>query len=93
MSKRISATEAARNFSELLAMVRFRGARYTIVRGGKPMATVGPAEPPVHERSFAELKEIWKRISRLGEEAESFERDLRAAARRGPRMPRKTAWE
>jgi len=93
MAKRITATEAARNFSELLNTVRFRRSRYTIVRGGKPIATLGPAEGPVQERSLGELRDLWARTPRLGDEAERLERDLRAARRRRPGLPRKTSWE
>ena len=36
--KEISATEAARNFSDLLDNLEHRGADYVIVRHGKPVA-------------------------------------------------------
>jgi PHD/YefM family antitoxin component YafN of YafNO toxin-antitoxin module len=38
MSKTISATEAARKFSDLLKTITFKGARYTMLRNGKPGA-------------------------------------------------------
>lgn len=93
MGKKITATEAARNFSDLLTTVKFRRSRYTILRGGKPIATLGPPEGVVHERSLGELRDLWARIPRLGDEAERFERDLRRASRRRPPLPKKTSWE
>ena len=41
----LSATEAARNFSELLNRVRYRGERFVIVRGGAAIGELRPAEP------------------------------------------------
>jgi len=41
----LSATEAARNFSELLNRVRYRGERFVIVRGGSAIGELRPAEP------------------------------------------------
>lgn len=36
MNVPISSTEAVRNFSELLNNIKYRGDRYTVIRGGKP---------------------------------------------------------
>jgi antitoxin (DNA-binding transcriptional repressor) of toxin-antitoxin stability system len=40
---RIAATEAAKNFGQLVSRVREEGATYVIERGGKPVARIGPA--------------------------------------------------
>ena len=87
MPRQISATEAVRRFSDLLGTVRFRGARYTILRGGKPVATLGPVVTAAHEKTLAELREILKRIPSLGKDAAAFERDLRKLAARQPHLP------
>jgi len=39
----MSATEVARNLSDLLNRVRYRGERFTVVRGGEDVAEIGPA--------------------------------------------------
>jgi prevent-host-death family protein len=39
----ISATEAARRFSEILDAVEHRGESFVIVRKGRPVARMGPA--------------------------------------------------
>jgi antitoxin (DNA-binding transcriptional repressor) of toxin-antitoxin stability system len=36
--KTITATEAVRKFSEILNSIKYAGADYTIMRGGKPVA-------------------------------------------------------
>jgi prevent-host-death family protein len=40
--KTVNATEAARNFSEMLDGVEHRGQTYVVTRGGKPVARVTP---------------------------------------------------
>ncbi len=40
----VSATEAAKNFGEVLARVREDGAVYVVERRGKPVAQIGPVE-------------------------------------------------
>ena len=43
MSEDLSATEAARHFSEVLDRVEHQGASFTVVRNGKPVARLLPA--------------------------------------------------
>ncbi len=50
----ISATEAARNFADLLDGVEHRGEHYTVVRRGKPVARIEPAS----KGRGADLKEL-----------------------------------
>jgi len=46
MKSQISATEAARSFSELMNRVRYRGESFIVKRGGKPICEIRPAGPP-----------------------------------------------
>jgi prevent-host-death family protein len=41
--KQLSATEAARRFSEVLDRVEQGGESYVVLRHGRPVATIGPA--------------------------------------------------
>jgi prevent-host-death family protein len=41
--KQVSATDASRRFSEVLDDVERDGESYTVVRHGRPVATIGPA--------------------------------------------------
>ena len=45
-SRRLSATAAARNFSEVLNRVRYRGERFVVERGGVPIVELRPIAPP-----------------------------------------------
>jgi prevent-host-death family protein len=45
MESRISATEAARSFSELLNRVRDGGEEFIVERGGQPICRIVPARP------------------------------------------------
>jgi antitoxin (DNA-binding transcriptional repressor) of toxin-antitoxin stability system len=93
MAKSISATEAVRRFSDLLGAIKFRGARYTIVRGGKPIATIGPVESEVPGRTLGELKRLLREIPKLGKEADAFELDLQRTYLDQPHLPSGYPWE
>jgi antitoxin (DNA-binding transcriptional repressor) of toxin-antitoxin stability system len=45
-SRVVSATEAARSFSELLDRVYYRGETFVIVRGGEPVCEMSHVAPP-----------------------------------------------
>ncbi|MGH7813037.1 MAG: type II toxin-antitoxin system Phd/YefM family antitoxin [Candidatus Binataceae bacterium] len=56
MKSRISATEAARGFSELMNRVRYRRESFVVERGGKPICEIVPAGPAgITAGEFAEL--------------------------------------
>jgi antitoxin (DNA-binding transcriptional repressor) of toxin-antitoxin stability system len=92
MGKSISATEAVRKFSDLLNTIKFKGGQYTIFRGGKPVAVLGPAELSSHERTLGELKGLLRKIPKLGEDAVAFEKDLKTVSRKQPAVPKGRAW-
>ena len=93
MRATISATEAVRNFSEILNNIRYRGDHYTIIRGGKPAASIVPAEETAQERPLAELRSILKALPRLDRDDTSFADDVLAAASSQPPLPESTEWE
>ncbi|MEW6279899.1 MAG: type II toxin-antitoxin system Phd/YefM family antitoxin [Candidatus Eremiobacterota bacterium] len=72
----ISASEAARNLSEVLSLVKFHGMRYTILRGGKPVAVIGPVEGTPARCTLGDFKALMRRAPRLGDEAATFEADI-----------------
>ncbi len=92
MEKTISATEAVRRFSEILNSIKYRGNHYTIMRGGKPVASISPVETPIKERTLGELKGLLKKLPRLGDEAKNFEIDLGEIIKLQPSMPEKDKW-
>jgi antitoxin (DNA-binding transcriptional repressor) of toxin-antitoxin stability system len=76
MSQNITVTEAVRNFSELLNSIRYRGECYTILKGGKPAATIGPAAGELKGRKLSDLRSIMLNLPRLGDDGEPFARDI-----------------
>ena len=84
MGQTITATEAVRNFSDLLNSIRYRGEEYTILKGGKPAATIGPAAGPVRERKLSDLKALVGSLPRLEEDGESFAGDIARAVTAQP---------
>ena len=79
MIQTITVTDAVRNFSELLNGIRYGGERYTILKRGKPSATIGPAEGSEKERNLSDLKEIIRNIPRLEDDGDAFARDIARA--------------
>ena len=66
MKSRISATEAARSFSELMNRVRYRGESFIVERSGKPICEILPARPP--RFSGAELANLLRSLPKPDEE-------------------------
>jgi antitoxin (DNA-binding transcriptional repressor) of toxin-antitoxin stability system len=87
MKKQISATEAVRKFSEILSHVQYKGDTYTVVRGGKSVASISPVVLALKGRNLGELKALLAVLPKLGAEAEVFESDIRAARESQPVLP------
>lgn len=45
IARKVSATDASRNFSELLNRIRYRGENFIVMRGGQPICELRPAVP------------------------------------------------
>jgi antitoxin (DNA-binding transcriptional repressor) of toxin-antitoxin stability system len=93
MQVSISSTEAVRNFSELLNNIKYRGDRYTVIRGGKPAASLVPVEPTRAGATLADLREIMQHLPHLDSSDTAFEADVLAAASSQPSMPEAVSWE
>ncbi len=85
--RRLSATEVARGFSELLNRVRYRGERFIIERGGVPIGELGPAAPV--RFTGADLLALLRSLPTVDEE---FFDDVEEVARNQPRLP-DSPWE
>jgi len=90
---RITSTEAARGFSALLNGIRYRGERYTILRGGKPVATMGPVEGAAVARTLGEIPELLQSLPRVDPEDKDFGADVAQASRAQPPLPETSPWE
>ena len=93
MQTAISSTEAVRNFSELLNNIKYRGDRYTVIRGGKPAASLVPVEPTRSGATLADLRNIVQALPHLDKNDTSFEADVIAAANSQPSIPEAASWE
>jgi len=75
----ISITHLARNLADIVNRVVYRGERFTVVRGKRPVAEVIPAP---RGRRLAELPGILANLPRLApEDIEHFGHDLDDARR------------
>jgi len=93
MEKHISATDAVREFSELLNRVKFRGERYIIERSGKPVARIEPTDPSPRRRTLSEFWGLLDELPHLGNELESFAEDIEVIQMEQLRLPEKGPWE
>lgn len=85
MAGKITATDAARRFSDVLNQVRYQGAEFDIVRGNEVVARLVPSAPP-DGVALDQLDELVRSLPRLGpREAERFALDIeRGLARMRP---------
>jgi len=93
MEKRISATRAVRDFSEVLNTIRFKGAHFIIERGGKPVASMKPIDEKTDIKTLGELKALLKQLPRLDEELDAFAADLEDIRKEQPLMAMGDLWE
>ena len=91
MIKTISATDAVRTFSELLNAIKYKGEFYTIIRGGKPAATIGPAEKATSMRTLKELALVLKTMPRLDDD-DKFSADVEDIITNQPATPEGSSW-
>lgn len=92
MESTLTVTDAARNFSDVINRVVYRGDTAILTRNGKPVARIIPERPKVTGR---ELAKIWAKRERMPkEEAEAFARDIEEGRRlyNKPEVPR-DPWE
>ena len=93
MEKRISATRAVRDFSEVLNTIKFKGVHYIIERGGKPIASMKSIDEKMDQMTLGELKALLKKLPKLEEELENFASDLEEIARNQPLASTGDLWE
>ena len=92
MEKRISATRAVRDFSEVLNTIKFKGVHYIIERGGKPIASMKSIDENLDPMTLGELKTLLKKLPRLEEELDAFASDLEEISRNQPLMSTGDLW-
>jgi antitoxin (DNA-binding transcriptional repressor) of toxin-antitoxin stability system len=86
-SRRISSTEASRNFSEILNLVRYRGESFVVERGGEAICEIRPAAAPPF--TGADLVAVLRSLPPVDE---GYLLELEALARNQPPLP-ESPWE
>ena len=81
MEKRISATQAVRDFSEVLNTIKFKGVHYIIERGGKPIASMKSIDEKINPMTLGKLKSLLRKLPKLEEELEAFAPDMEEISR------------
>ena len=92
MEKRISATRAVRDFSEVLNTIKFKGVHYIIERGGKPIASMKSVDEKIESMTLSELQTLLKKLPRLDEELDAFAADIEDISRNQPLMSTEDLW-
>lgn len=86
----IAATDAAKNFGQLVDRVREQGATYVIERHGRPVAQIGPVDSP-QRKTLRNLVEAIQAAPKLDEEVLRYIEEGIAIYNR-PEVP-KNRWE
>jgi antitoxin (DNA-binding transcriptional repressor) of toxin-antitoxin stability system len=73
-STKITVTHAARNLSDVINRVTYRGEQFLLIKGKKPVAQLGPV---VSGKKLSELPNIIDGLPKIGEEElKAFLQDL-----------------
>jgi prevent-host-death family protein len=62
MAARISATEAARRFSDVLNRVKYKGEEFIVERNGEVVCKIVPADRPPQWQKAADWVDSWKKL-------------------------------
>lgn len=83
---RISITHLARNLADIVNRVVYRGERFQVIRGNRPVVDL---VPPPRARRLGDLPGILDRLPRLvAEDAEELSKELDAAREALDSVPR-----
>lgn len=95
MERELSVTEAARNFSDVIARAHYRGESVRLTKNGRTMARIVPVEEAPAPKTGAELARAWTAPERprlSPAEARGLEADLKASRSELPPVEER-AWE
>ena len=89
--RKLTVTEAARRFADVVNRAHYRGETTVLVKGGVPVASITPAVPPA-ATTAADLAARWESLPRLDRtDADMLARELALARESLP--PRPPAWD
>jgi prevent-host-death family protein len=87
MATRITATELARNLSDILNRVKYKGEEFVVERKGEPLAKIGPAP-----KKAMTLREFIEAYDKIPKPDPGFWDDVEEAHRLGNELP-KSQWD
>lgn len=74
MRTEASVTDVSRNFADYINRVAYRGERFVLIRGGKPVAELSPVPAGTRLRDLPALLESLPRLTE--DEADAFSEDV-----------------
>ncbi len=86
-ARKVSATEAARSFSEILNRIRYRGEMFVVTRGGRPVCELRPVSTT--RFTGADLVTLFRSLPPVDDEYLSA---VEESARAQPLLP-ESPWE
>lgn len=86
-----SVTDVIRNFADYINRVVYRGERFLLIRGGKPVAELGPVPVGTRVRELPELLESLPRLT--SSDADAFLKDLDTARSELHHAGLRDAWD
>lgn len=90
MGTKVTVTDMARRFSEFVSRVAFRGERFVLWRGNRPVAELRPVAAGVR---LCDLPAVFASLPSLGaDEAASLEADIHEARRGLHAAPTRDHW-
>jgi prevent-host-death family protein len=86
---KITATELARNLSDILNRVRDRNESFNVVQNGEVVAKLSPPKPE-KRLTVGEFLRVWPTLPKPDED---YWKDVEAARRSQPPMPEPPSWD
>jgi antitoxin (DNA-binding transcriptional repressor) of toxin-antitoxin stability system len=87
--KKISATEAARSFSDVVARVHYRGEEFVVEKGGEAVCKITPVGQGATKSTIADVLSV---LDGLPTVDDGYREAVLEAARKQPKTPR-SPWE
>ncbi len=88
--KKISATEAARSFSDVVSRVRYRGEEFIVEKGGEAVCRIIPVASSRAAKST--IGDFLRLLEELPPVDDGYRKTIRALTRRQGKLPR-SPWE
>ena len=89
IAKKISATEAARSFSDVVARVHYRGEEFLVEKGGEAVCKISRVGQGATKSTIGDLLNL---IDNLPPVDDGYRKAVLALGRKPPKLPR-SPWE